>query len=194
MTIMPLATGGDVALALRRGLTLPEQDCVDTLILAASERFIIEAGRAWDPGEATVRLQVVGGSVNLGVTPVLVTAVVDDDGAPVAHTVAGQWLRGIPLPSDRFVTVTYQADEPVPALVTSTVAGMVARVFQTVASIPLGLESVTQGAGPFNEALRFASWAQNGQLSMSPEDLRVARSYRPTGPSLFVTRSRRDGG
>jgi len=190
--VSALATAADVAAQLQRPLTDAEQAAVGAMLDAASARFRAEAWRpdGWTDGVSTARLKVNGGDVYLpeplADDPDTPVQVVDDHGQPVAHTLAGQWLRGVPLPSSEFVTVTYQHQGDIPDDVRQAVAGMVSRVFAADPLARSGVSQVQRTDGPYNRGISYANWAQGGQILPSPEDMRIAAAHRPVVPTVWI--------
>jgi len=184
---IPLASIDDVESLLGRDLTSSEALQAPALIKQASELFRNSAGRSFTPGRFTNRLKVNGGEVRLSNSPVtLVHSVTDDDGNPIEYTVYGSTLTTC-LRSHRFVRVDYEGGGDVPDIVTSTVAGMVARLFNVDARAKAGMVQFQKTAGPFSEGGTFAAWAVGGQLMMSPNDVAVAQQLRaPRLPNTTV--------
>lgn len=173
-----LASSADVAALLGRDLTSSEMEQVDALLVQASALFRKVAGRDFTPGRFKNRLKVNGGEVRLPNTPVTVVhSVTDDDGNPIDFKAFGSTLTTC-LRSHRFVRVDYEGGGDVPELVTSTVAGMVTRLFNVDARAKAGMSQFQETTGPFSEGGTFASWAVGGQLMLAPADAAVAQSYR----------------
>jgi len=178
---MPLAASEDVVAALGRDLTTSEQQRVGDAIAKASELFRMEARRTFTPGRRTNRLRSHAGEVRLPETPVVeVHSVTDDDGNPVRFNRLGAVLT-ITGCTTAFVRVDYSfGDETVPEIVRTTVAGAVAGAFDIDKRARAGRTQFQETAGPLSEGGTFASWAVGGQVTLSPADLAVARSLRPT--------------
>lgn len=174
----PLASTDDVEAMLGRDLTSSEAGQVGALLEQASALFRKAAGRDFTPGRFKNRLKVNGGEVRLPNSPVTVVhSVTDDDGNPIDYTTYGSTLT-TPLRSHRFVRVDYEGGGDIPELVTTTVAGMVARLFNVDARAKAGMSQFQETTGPFSEGGTFASWAVGGQLMLAPADVAVAQSYR----------------
>ncbi|MGW4718873.1 hypothetical protein [Nocardia sp. NPDC004260] len=187
----PLATEVDVAAQLGRDLTTAEQTRVAGILIKASELFRREAGRTFTPGETTVRLKVEGGRVRLAEEPATgVTAVLDDAGNSLDYELAGQWLivsrNGYLLSSHEFVTVTYTHSGPVPDLVRLTIAEIAVKVLNISRQASAGIVTQQRSAGGYQETNTYAQWALGGGTTLSPEDLKVARSYRHRGAKVIV--------
>ncbi|MDO5533227.1 MAG: hypothetical protein Q4F65_01060 [Propionibacteriaceae bacterium] len=199
----PLASVSDVADMLGRNLTDDEERRAEILLGQASARFRREARQDFTPGESTVRLRVASGSVFLRQAPVVeVVSVTGAEGQPVSFHLVGQVLtvntldgvainlpvRSAMLPG--FVTVHYRHGGDVPADVVGAVAGCVVRVLNAAPEAVQGVAQATDtdSRGPFSRTRQrqFAPWAVGGQLLLSPDDLALARSYRPTFPRLLV--------
>jgi hypothetical protein len=183
-----LASDTDVAALARRALTIEEQGAVPLLLAKASAQFRRLAEQQFTPGESVARLKVNARAVCLWERPAgVVHSVADDQGRPVAHTRRGQWLRDVPLPSSAYVTVEYShGSETVPDLVRVTVAEIVARTLGLDEAARSGVIQQSKTVGPFNTSRTFAAWASGGQLTFSPDDRRVALSFRPQVPRLWA--------
>lgn len=205
--MVALATVED--LILDRELTEAEQARAARLLDQVSGRFRREARQTFTPAESTVRLRVVDRCVYLPECPVTeVWAVVSDDGRPVAYKrtpEGGQVLTlsfggefeirpgvtveppgGARVPG--FVTVTYAHGGEVPEPVRDAVAAAVVRVMSIDSDAVQGATQVTDTRGPFSRTRQFAAWAVGGQALLSPDDVALARSYRPRAPRLWVMR------
>lgn len=201
-----LATVEDIDLG-GRVLSEAETERAARLIAQASARFRREARQDFTPGESAVRLRVTDRKVYLPQWPAgLVLGVLDDDGRPVAWSripEGGQTIRldvggelairpdvivappgGSRCP--QFVTVHYRHGGQVPDDVVGAVAGAVARVLNADPDAVRGVAQTTDTRGPFSRTRQFASWSVGGQLLLSPDDLTLARSYRPRSPRLLV--------
>jgi hypothetical protein len=65
---------------------------------------------------------------------------------------------------------------PYPEAVTSVAASVVARLFQQ-GEIPVGLESTTEGAGPFSRGYKYGG-GSSGEVWLSAADKLILRPYR----------------
>lgn len=187
----PLATDEDVATQLGRDLTSAETDRVTGILAKASALFRYYAGQDFTEGETTVRLNVQGGRVRLAQTPANeVTEVLDGDGRDVDFILDGQWMkvtRGVePLASHEFVRVTYTYGGEVPDLVRVTVAEVAAQVFRIAPQAAAGAVTQQRSAGSFQESNTYAAWAVGGGTKLSPEDRRVAESFKYQGTRVIV--------
>lgn len=193
-----------------RELTDAEAERAGDLLTQVSARFRREARRQFTPGASTVRLQVLDLVIVLPEAPVVeVERVLDDDGrelawrrlSPTGQEVALDPPGEIPLfvgspvsmpgfeaRRPRFATVTYTHGGTVPDDVRLAVADAVRRVLTLDADAAAGAASITDTRGPFSRTRQFAAWAVGGQALLSPEDLALARSYRPRSPRLWVMR------
>lgn len=192
-----------------RELSDADKDRAERLLAQASARFRREARQQFTTGESAVRLRVTDRTVYLPQWPANdVLGVIDDTGAPVAWSripEGGQTIRldvageltirpglvvtppgGSRVPA--FVTVNYTHGGEVPAGVVGAVAAAVGRVLNADPDAAQGVAQATDTRGPFSRTRQFASWAVGGQLLLSPDDLALARSYRPRSPRLLVMR------
>lgn len=187
MAETPLASTEDVAALLGRDLTDSEGTRLTGILVKASALFRREAQQNFTPGTSAVRLKVNGGEVYLPQRPVVaVTSVVDDDSNAVSNRRRGQWLV-VDLGSDRFVTVTYShGAAEVPDLVRWTVAEVGMKVLNLATAAVAGASAHSETRGPFAESTTYASWAIGGQAALSPEDVALARSFRPVVPTIYV--------
>jgi len=104
-----LATKEAVAQALGRDLTDEESKRVEHLLTILSAKFCQEARTTFTPVTYTHRVKVNGRHARPQRLPLIaVTSVVDDDAQPVPFTLRHGYVD-VDLPSDRFVTMTYQA-------------------------------------------------------------------------------------
>lgn len=190
MTVTQLAASTDVVAVLGRALTTSETARVGVVLDKASELFRRRSSQQFTTGTPTVRLKVNGGRVYLPQHPVTsVTSVVDELGAAVLYTRAGQWLTIDPASqscnSSSFVTVTY-AHGAVPDLVRLAIADIARQVITVDANAQVGITQHTQTKGPFTESFSYASWAVGGMTRLSPEDNALADSYKVTVPTVWV--------
>ena len=177
---MALASPEDVAKALGRDLTDEETRRVTHLLDLLSDKFRTEARQTFTVETHTHRVKVNGRRARPHRTPlVAVTAVTDDAGAPVPYAMRHGHVE-VPLPSDRFVIMTYRAGYPeVPDDVTAQIADSAARILKIDPKAGAGAAQASTTAGPFSQSATFASWAIGGQTMLSPDDIALARSYRP---------------
>lgn len=177
----PLASIDDVEALLGHDLTQSEITQAEALLNQASGLFRRTAHRSFTAGEGTFRLKVNGGEVRLPESPVVrVDSVKDDEGNDVTYTLFDATIT-TSLQSHRFVRVTYAyGATEVPALVVTTVAGMVARVMNVDPRARAGLAQVQETAGPYSAGGTFAGWAVGAQLLLSPADAEVAKMFRAT--------------
>lgn len=186
MAVTQLASTSDVESAVGRTLTSSESALASFALDKASERFRRESGQQFTAGSSTVRLKVNGGRVYLTQRPVVtVTSVSDDDGDAVDYTLTGQWLD-VALSSGQYVTVEYDHGGEVPDIVRLTIAEIAARNVNLDDSARAGLSQFSNVTGPFNESGSFAAWAVGGQVTLSPDDIALARSFRAVVPRVFV--------
>lgn len=192
-----LATAEDVAALLGRGLTTSERARVDADLVKLSARFRREARRQFTPGTSTVRRKINGREVWLPESPVTaVTAVLLSnpggplDGEPAEFIwTAGQTVYLAHRWGDhRFVLVTYNhgADQ-VPPEVLAAVAEAAKRPFDLDEAAKAGAQQASKTAGPFTESRTYPAWAIGGEAQLSPNDLALARTFRPKArPTLWV--------
>ena len=178
-----LATGSDVASALGRELTEMETARVQHILDKLSEAFSAEARCDFTVATYTHRVKVNGCQVRPPRGPLLsVLSVVDDDGLAVIYRLAHGFIS-VNLPSDRFVVVTYTAGfDAVPDAVRLQIADSAARVLRIDERASSGMTQVNETTGPFTQQGTFASWAVGGQSMLSPDDVAVARRFRPRRP------------
>lgn len=173
-----LAEPIDVEQVLGRSLTSDEENRVGMVLRKASELFRREAQQKFTAGESVVRLRNRTGTVYLPERPVIeVASVVDDDGETVEHTVAGQVMTVTDTTALWFV-VSYTHGGVVPDLVRDTVAEVAARALLTTTDAWAGKTQAGETVGPFSTQASFAAWVVGGGVRLSPEDMRVARSFR----------------
>lgn len=203
----PLATVDDVD--PDGELTEAEKGRAGRLLAQASARFRREARQEFTAGESTTRLRVTGGAVYLPQWPALeVLSVVDDAGRPVqfSRVPAGGQVLHIERPGEftirpgvvveppggsprlEFVVVRYTHGGQVPEDVCAAVAAAVSRVMAIDPDAARGASQVTDTRGPFSRTRQFAAWTVGGQVLLSPDDVALARSYRPKPPRLWVMR------
>lgn len=176
----PLAVSTDVETSLGRGLTSSEAQRVNDALAKASEMFRMEAQRTFTPGRRINRLRSHAGEVRLPETPVTdVHSVTDDDGRPIRYTRFASVLT-LTDTTAAFVRVDYSfGDDVAPEIVRTTVAAAVAAAFDVDDRARAGMTQFQETAGALNEGGTFASWAVGGQVTLSPADIAVARSFRP---------------
>ncbi len=194
MADTPLAAKEDVEGLLGRTLTEAEEGRLPAMLAKASADFRRHAGgRLFTPGESTVRVKVDGEQVWLSQAPVVeVTSVVDDAGSDVPFEHSGQVLR-VHRSSATFVTVTYtHGSATVPDDVRLAVASCVARALNIDPRAVAGQTQAqrTETRGPFSETSSdsFATWAVGGSVTLSPDEVATARSYRAARPRVWVVR------
>lgn len=184
---MALATLEQVAQGLGRELTDAETRRAQFLLDQLSAKFVHEARTSFTVEDHVHRVKVNGGHARPPRGPIVsVSGVVDDDGAPVPWRL-GHGLIHVPLPSDRFVVVTYRAGYTrVPPVVAGQVADSVRRALGIDPRAAAGVTQAATTTGPFTESASFAAWAVGGQAMLSPDDIALARSYRPHRPNVWV--------
>jgi len=174
-----LATKEDVVKALGRYLTASETKQVDVHLLKVSEMFRHEARQQFTQGRSTNRLRVNAGALTLPQRPV--RAVHTVDGKPADHlTLIGQRLE-VPVPTGTFVVVDYEHgydDDKIPTLVTLTIAGIVAQLFEADPRARAGVSQRGETRGPFSVQETYAAWAQGAAPRLAPDDIKTAQSYR----------------
>lgn len=175
-----LATADDVAAAFGRPLTEEEAGRADWILARLSDLFRREARQDFTVASYTHRVKVNGGHVRLPRSPVIsVEAVRDDWGNPVVWEQRQGYLA-VPLRSDAFVVVVYTAGyAEVPGVVVSQIADAARRVLSIAPEAAAGISQIHETTGPFSGQMSVASWAVGGQTMLSPDDIRLARSYRP---------------
>ena len=192
----PLATKADVEAIIGRPLTKAEATRVAPILVKLSGQFRKIARQDFTDGTSTVRLKVNGGTVVLPQRPVVsITSVMDDFGRAVPFTLnSGTALVSdpdhpqIPLDSSQFVTVTYSHGGDIPDVVVQAVADTARSVLQINPDASSGVQQTSITTGPFNEQSTFATWAQGGKATLSPDDVALAKSYRVKAPAVWVTR------
>ena len=180
-----LATKEDVVKALGRDLTASETKQVDVHLLKVSELFRLEARQQFTLGRSTNRLRVTAGALTLPQRPV--RAVLTVDGEPADRfTLIGQRLE-VPVPTGTTVVVDYEhGSDEVPDLVTLTVAGIVAQLFEADPRARAGVSQRGETRGPFSSQETYAAWAQGAAPRLAPDDVRTAQSYRVKSYGLIV--------
>lgn len=180
-----LATKEDVVAALGRDLTPSETKQVAVHLLKVSELFRLEARQQFTLGRSTNRLRVTAGALTLPQRPV--RAVITVDGQPGARfTLIGQRLE-VPARTGTFVVVDYEhGSEQIPELVTLTIAGIVAQLFEADPRARAGVSQRGETRGPFSVQETYAAWAQGAAPRLAPDDLKVAQSYRVKSYGLIV--------
>ena len=192
----PLATQADVEAIIGRPLTEAEATRVAPILVKLSGQFRKIARQDFTDGTSTVRLKVNGGTVVLPQRPVVsITSVMDDFGRAVPFTLnSGTVLVSdpehpqIPLDSSQFVTVTYSHGGDIPDVVVQAIADTARSVLQINPDASSGVQQTSITTGPFNEQSTFATWAQGGKATLSPDDVALAKSYRVKAPAVWVTR------
>lgn len=185
----PLAGRADVEASLGRPLSEDEAARVDAILAKLSDLFRRESGQTFTPGRSRVRRKVNGGEAFLPQRPIArVISVVDERGRPVNYSLVGQWLLVPSLASDQFVTVEYEhGSETVPPLVVETVADAARQVLQLAPEAVSGVSQVSQAGNGYTASASYAAWAQGGATRLSPEDARIARSYRQKLGNVWAT-------
>jgi hypothetical protein len=180
-----LATKEDVVKALGRDLTDSETKQVDVHLLKVSELIRKEARQQFTPGRSTNRLRVTAGALTLPQRPV--AAVLTVNGEPADRfTLMGQRLE-VPVPTGTTVVVDYEhGSDEVPDLVTLTVAGIVAQLFEADPRARAGVSQRGETRGPFSAQETYAAWAQGASPRLAPDDIRTAQSYRVKSYGLIV--------
>ena len=189
MAEMPaLATRNDVVAILGRPLSEEESARIDAILDKLSELFRRESGQLFTPGKSTVRRKVNGEEVFLPQRPVAeVSSVVDARGRPVQFSGFGQWLLVPGVESHELVTVTYKhGSDEVPPLVVETIADAARQVLEVSPEAVSGITQVSQGGTSYTASATYATWAQGGSARLSPEDLKIARSFRPLMGNVWV--------
>lgn len=77
--------------------------------------------------------------------------------------------------------------DKVPDVVRYRVASITAKILMITPEARAGINSVTSTSGPLTETVSYAGWSLGGQVSLSPDDVRFARSFRRVGQRLFVS-------
>jgi len=188
VAVVQLASAVDVAAVLGRELTSDETARVGAILDEASVKFRREARQQFTPGTSTVRLKVNGRRVFLPQRPVNDVHVVadPDTAAPLEYSIEdGSWLV-VDRSSARFVRVTYSHGGVVPDDIRLAVAALAKRVLLIPRDAEQGKTQVSSTDGPFTDAYTIATWAQGAQVLLSPEDVRLARSYRVAVPRVWV--------
>ena len=184
---MALATLEQVAQGLGRELTDAETRRAQFLLDQLSAKFVREARTSFTVEDHVHRVKVNGSHVRPPRGPIVsVSGVVDDDGAPVPWRLGHDFIA-VGLPSDRFVVVTYRAGyTEVPPVVAGQIADSVGRALRIDPRAAAAQTQASTTAGPFTESASFAGWAIGGQAMLSPDDIALARSYRPHRPNVWV--------
>ncbi|PYY63618.1 hypothetical protein DEJ30_11945 [Curtobacterium sp. MCPF17_003] len=180
-----LATKEDVVAALGRDLTTSEAKQVIPHLTKVSELFRLEARQQFTPGRSTNRLRVTAGGLTLPQRPV--RAVLTVDGQPGDRfTLLGQRLE-VPAQTGTFVVVDYEHGyDAIPGLVVTTVAGIVAQLFEADPRARAGVSQRGETRGPFSVQETYAAWAQGAAPRLAPDDVKVAQSYRVKSYGLIV--------
>lgn len=185
-----LANVEDVEMVLGRSVAPGEVGRVEAILAKASALFRLHSRQEFTPGESVSRLKVNGGRVRLPQHPAAdVRSVVDDDGVGVEYRRAGQWLT-VCLGSHEHVTVDYTHGGEVPDLVRLTVAEVAKKVLSIDPRAASGVSQGSATSGPFTEQNTYAAWAQGGQTMLAPDDLAIARSFKPRVPRIWVQDAR----
>lgn len=175
-----LAQVSDVQVAMGRELTVVETARVEFLLELLSDKFRAEAQQSFAVESFEHRIKVNGCHVTPRRTPLVsVSSVVDDAGVAVPWTM-GEGFVHVNLPSDRFVVMTYTAGlTDVPVVVRHQIADSARRILSIAPAAIEGRTQVSQTAGPYSEQSQFATWAVGGQAMLSPDDIALARKFRP---------------
>lgn len=188
MAVVQLASQADVEAALGRDLTTSEALKVDAILDKASELFRRRSGQQFTAGTSTVRLRVVGDTVNLTQRPVVsVQSVVDDDGDAVDYELKQARLVLDCPAGGEFVTVAYTHGGTVPDLVRLAIAEIGKKVLLISEHAQAGVVTHSETVGPFSESDTYAVWAQGGQTMLAPADAALADSYRVKTYGAIVT-------
>lgn len=175
-----LADKADVVKVLGRELTSQEAARVDFVLRKLSNDFRRKARQTFTVEAYAHRRKVDAGQVLLPRGPIAtVASVVDDQGSEVPFTVQRSMVR-VPLASHAFVTVTYTAGlDHVPTDVRDQIAESAKRVLSVDVEGQGSVDQYTETTGPFSTTRHLAAWAVGGQSMLSPDDITLARSYRP---------------
>jgi hypothetical protein len=178
MAVVQLATAADVAESLGRDLTSEEAVRVEPILDKASELFRRESGQQFTAGSSDVRLRVRSGdTVYLPQRPVVsIESVTTEDGADVVFTNRDQAVTVTT--ADQWVLVEYTHGGDVPDLVRLAVAEIGAVVLRIDAQALTGVSQAGETTGPFSRQFSYASWAIGGATRLSPDDVKLARSFR----------------
>lgn len=186
MAVVQLATVTDVEAVLGRALTADETTRAGAILDKASALFRRRSGQRFTAGDSVVRLKVNGGKVFLPQRPVIVvTSVTTDAGGAVEYDLFGQWLT-VDLGSSSFVRVSYSHGGEVPDLVRLAVAEVAVKVLSISDEAKQGVSQGSTTSGPFTDSFTYAAWAVGGQTMLSPDDDRIALSYRVKPPTVWV--------
>lgn len=174
-----LASTEDVQAALGRDLTPEELTKADAVLTKSSALFRLYSGQHFTPSTSDVWLTVHGGRVHLPQHPVTrVHSVLNADGFPVAHALTGSTLLVQDVTAGQIRVAYSHGSADVPTLVRSTIADIVQKVLTIPEAAQAGVQQKTETTGPFSETYTYAAWALGGQASFSPDDRRIAESYR----------------
>lgn len=177
---MAIITVEQVEHALGRELDEAEKDRCSHIIEHLSNKFCAEAGIDFTLKKYTHWVKVNSGQARIHYTPIVaVSEVTDTAGNPIEYRRHGNVLT-VPLGSGEIVCVTYTAGyENPPADVVTQLIDSACRVMNISPEASRGYSQHSTTAGPYTESGTFATWAVGGQAMLSPEDVRLARTYRP---------------
>jgi hypothetical protein len=102
--------------------------------------------------------------------------VTDEDGVDVEFTYRDQAVTV--QTSVLWVLVEYTHGGDVPDLVRLAVAEIGAVVLRIDAQALTGVSQAGETTGPFSRQFSYASWAIGGATRLSPDDVKLARSFR----------------
>ena len=179
-SLSPLVVPADVEKALGRTLTEPENERLGFLCEQVSDKFRHEARQTFTVEAFVHRVKVNGCQVRPPRGPLVSVESVKDDAGIAVPWELRQGFIAVNLPSDRFVTVSYEAGfAAVPNIVVNQVADSVKRLLLVDERAITGVSQSNMTAGPYSEQATFATWAIGGQTMLSPDDIALARSFRP---------------
>lgn len=175
-----LATIEDVENLLEgKKISAEQRPRAEAILRKLSADFKACARQTFEPVAYEHRLKVNGGQALPNRSPVVsVATVTDDDGNSIPFKVARGTIR-VSRDLD-FIIATYTAGLPeVPTEVRDQIADSARRVLSILPIAAQGVTQHTESAGPFSDTYQMATWAVGGQALLSPDDIAVAKRYRP---------------
>lgn len=166
-----------VEAAIGSTLTSEQENRLSHLLETAKQAFLYEAKIKTGTGKITQTLRARGRLVTLrqpGVTQIHSVAV---EGVALDY----RWDERLPKrvmlrkPAE-FIDIEFSFNYQLPEVATQRLVEIVVRALMTPLAARQGMGQFSVTKGPFTESGTFKDWAVGGQVLLSPEDKRLARS------------------
>lgn len=168
--------------ALGASLTEEQAKRLPHLIDTAIEAFLWEARIEIGVGSITRDYRAHAGTVSIRQPGVTGVHRVHARENPVDFTWNPNRPQKLTVPTHlRMVTVCFSYDFELPKIAISRLTEAVARTISIPEQARQGMGQFSVTKGPFTESGTYKDWAVGGQLLLSPEDKRLARSLGGSG-------------